>query len=205
MPKKRKKSGTKKLEKRLQIVCEGKKDKSESAYFKALIEDCSFAGERVEVSVVDTNKNTGKELVEEAKKIREFDFDEVWVVYDKDRYTMHADTFSRAKNSNIKIAFSAISFETWILLHFEYTTKNFLKSEDIIHHMKAKKYLDYQKSSESVYDDTKSRLTTAISNAQKIQKYQENSNPTNTKIYEFGAYTDIDKLITAIFLLQSNK
>ncbi len=205
MPKKRKKSGTKKLEKRLQIVCEGKKDKSESAYFKALIKDCSFAGERVEVSVVDTNKNTGKELVEEAKKNREFDFDEVWVVYDKDGYTLHADTFSRAIDSNIKIAFSSISFETWILLHFEYTTKNFLKSEDIIHHMKTKKYLDYQKSSKSVYEETKNRLDTAIKNAQKIQKYQKKSNPKDTRRYEFGAYTDIDKLIAAIFKLQSDK
>ena len=60
MPQKRKQAGSRKIEKRLFIICEGAKDKSESAYFKALIRDCSFRGKRVKVKVIDTKKKYRK-------------------------------------------------------------------------------------------------------------------------------------------------
>ena len=78
MPEKRHESGTRPVQRRLLILCEGAKDKSENAYFKALIKDRRNPNNRIEVKVIDTKKNTAKELVQEAKKHREFNGDELW-------------------------------------------------------------------------------------------------------------------------------
>lgn len=205
MPKPRKKPGSRKLEKRLIIICEGMADKSESAYFKAFIRSCSFAGNKVDVRVIDTRKNTGKELVREAKNSREFSHDIAWVVYDKDGYTRHPETFETARQCNVKIGFSSISFEMWILFHFEYTNKAFIKSEDIIKYLKDKSYIDYTKGDIDTFSKTNNLLNTAKKNAIRIQKYQKNSNPIGIPIYEFNPYTDLNELISDIEELQEYK
>lgn len=207
MPKERNKTGSRKLEKRLLIFCEGAKDKSESAYFKALIKSCNFAGNKVKVELVDSGKNTGKELVKEAKKRREFPDDELWVVYDKDGYLKHAETFNIARDNNIKIAFSAISFEYWILLHYEYTSKVFEKSEDIVSYLNSRGYIDYDKSSQNIFNLTKEFLEngTATENAERIQKHQKQANCNHFKVYEWNPYTNINELIGSIFEMQKIK
>ena len=151
MPKTRPKPGTRKVENKLLIFCEGAENKSESAYFKALIKNLKFPGEKIDLRVVDTKVNTGKELVKLAKQEREFKNDILWVVYDKDGYSQHAQTFDEAYRSGVKIAFSSISFEFWILLHFEYTTRAYEKSEDIIHDLKHDHDFNYDKSDKNVY------------------------------------------------------
>lgn len=206
MPKKRKKPGTRQIEKRLIIVCEGAKDKSESAYFKSLIKSYTFAGNKVEVKVIDTTINSGKELVKFAKEQKDFtDIDVSWVVYDKDGYTKHPETFNNARQSNIKIAFSSISFETWILLHFEYTAKAFVKSEDIISYLNKKNYIQYSKGSQDIFNKTKHLLSTAKSHSVQLQKYQKHSNSIDTQIYEMNPYTNINELITEIENFQKIK
>ncbi len=143
-------------------------------------------------------KNTGKELVAEAKKCRIIPEDKIWVVYDKDGYTKHPETFSNAKDAGIKIAFSAISFETWILMHYEYTAKAFDRSEDIIKYLSGKNYLDYKKGDKTIYEQTKSLIETAITNSNRLRKSQIESNPRNFKIYNLNPYTDIDLVIIDI-------
>jgi len=172
MPKKRKKPGSRQVEKRFFILCEGMQDKSESAYFKAFIKNCRLPDKKVEVKVIDTPKNTGRELVREAKKHREFPHDTVWVVYDKNGYTKHPETFDAARQNNIKIGFSSISFEYWILLHYEFTSRAFVKSEEIIKYLKDKNYLDYRKGNEKIFFLTKALLPKAKDRAKKIQKHQ---------------------------------
>jgi len=202
MPKQRKKPGTRKLEKHLFIICEGKKDKSEYAYFDKLIANCKFEGEKVQVEVIDTKKNTGKELVKEAIKNKKFPEDIAWVVYDKDGYTKHNETFELARAKNIKIGFSSISFEYWILIHFEYTTKSYEKSDEIISYIKRKYFPEYSKSSSQVYNKTKDKLSIAKSNANKIRKYQEKNNFSHIHIYDLNPYTNLDELVEEIESLQ---
>jgi len=203
MPRKRKQSGQRKPNKRLYILCEGKKDKSEYAYLKAFIRNCSFKGSRVEVKVVDSDKNTGRELVEEGRQKREMPNDIIWVVYDKDGYTKHAETFNLARDTNVKIAFSSISFEYWIPLHYEYTSRLFSCSEKLIRYLKRKKYIDYSKSSTAIFDETKHLLGVAKQNAKKIQKRQVDGNPERTPVYKFNPYTNMHELIEEIESLQN--
>ncbi len=55
---------------------------------------------------------------------------EGWAVYDKDGHPalQRAEDMLK-KDSRLHAAFSAYSFEEWILMHFEYTTKAFIHSE----------------------------------------------------------------------------
>lgn len=200
MPKKRKEAGTRKVEKKIYILCEGADKHSEYAYLGALIKDTPIKGDKVQIELAPTKYNTGRELVEEAsrkidKKFK--DIDEAWVVYDQDGYTLHKETFEIAKQKNVKIAFSATAFEFWILLHYEYTTKQFPKSEDIIKELKDKNFIDYAKNSKDVYSLTKEKLSVAKQNAKKIRIEVEKYD-SNKKIFERNPYTNLDLLIEEI-------
>ena len=200
MPKKRKEAGTRKVEKKIYILCEGADKHSEYAYLGALIKDTPIKGDKVQIELAPTKYNTGRELVEEASKKIDKKFkniDEAWVVYDQDGYSLHKETFESAKEKGVKIAFSATAFEFWILLHYEYTTKQFPKSEDIIKELKDKNFIDYAKNSKDVYFLTKEKLPNAKQNAKKIRTEVEKYDG-NKKIYERNPYTNLDLLIEEI-------
>lgn len=200
MPKKRKQPGTRNFEKCIFILCEGSDKHSEYAYFTSLLRDYPMKGNRVQISLVPTEKNTGKELVLEAAEKLKSEYkniDEAWVVYDQDGYTKHAETFCIAKDNGVKIAFSATAFEYWILLHFEYTTAFFPKSEDIIKYMKKEKYIDYAKKDGDVYNRIADKLEFAKDNARKLRKDKEKTD-FGKPVYELNPYTDVDVLISEI-------
>jgi RloB-like protein len=54
----------------------------------------------------------------------------------------HEKYFDAALLKKIKIAYSCISFEHWILLHFEKNNHSFYNSREIIKHFDVKKYFD---------------------------------------------------------------
>lgn len=196
MPKDRnQKRGKRKVKRRLFIVCEGKK--TEPYYLNGFIKDCNFRGKPVDVRVVKVEKNTAKELVEKAVALREIPGDEVWAVFDKNGYTKHHEAFKRAKAQKVNIAFSSISFEYWILLHFEYSTRPFSSADKIIGYLKNKSYMNYEKNDETIYDSIKDRTRTAMTHARKVRKYQCEANPAY-KIYELNPYTNVDELLKAI-------
>lgn len=187
------------FEKRLFIVCEGSRDKSEDAYLSGFIRTCRLPA-TVKVQVVDTRSNTGKELVKIAADLIEGPDDEAWVVYDKDGYTKHPETFHLARTKGVNIAFSAVSFEVWILLHFNYTTRAFPKSADVIHYLKHDCSFEYEKNRKNMFHAIKSAggsLKEALSGAKKLQVAAKSASP-DSPIYQFDSYTDIDRLIETI-------
>ena len=68
MPKSRKPAGSRRCAKRIYILCEGSDKHSEYAYLSALIKDTPLQGNTVQIELVPTEKNTGRELVEEAAR-----------------------------------------------------------------------------------------------------------------------------------------
>ena len=200
MPKSRKPAGSRRCAKRIYILCEGSDKHSEYAYLSALIKDTPLQGNTVQIELVPTEKNTGRELVEEASRKIERKFkkiDEAWVVYDQDEYTLHKETFRLAKEKGIKLAFSATAFEIWILLHYKYTAKQFSKSEDIIKELKNKSFIDYTKNATNVYSITKNNLAVAKQNAKKLRSEVEKYD-SDKKIYERNPYTNLDLLVEEI-------
>jgi len=184
------------VRKRLFIVCEG--EKTERFYFEEFIKSCGFRGMQVEVKVLKSKRTTPCELIETAikkcrmnEKSRKYLEDEIWVVYDKNGYTKHCEADTLARQKKINVAFSSISFEFWILLNFEETTRKFTNSKEIIDYLK-KKYLDYDKTNPKLYDDIKDRTEDAFKRAENIRKVQKQNCP-NKKRYELNPYTNVDE------------
>lgn len=196
MPKDRKsRCGKRRVKKRLFIVCEG--EKTEPGYLTRYVKDCGLRGKPVEVKILPAKRHTPKELVKTAVKVKELPGDEAWAVFDKDGYTRHGEAFNIAESKNVRIAFSSISFEIWILLHYEYATRSFDNAYKVIDRLKNKKYLDYDKADESLYYTVKGKTGVAVGNAGRVREYQEKNNP-GRPIYELNPYTDFYELLGAI-------
>ncbi len=205
MPKKRR-VNKRKPKKRILILCEG--GETEPNYFNGLKRDKAqrsrLAALRIEV--YDSVKNTGRELVIEAKHLKTIarreknPYDDVWVVIDRDGYTKHPQTFDQAKANKIKIAFSSISFEFWILLHYAYTTRSFSKADDLIRYLKSSHMADYDKTDDN-YSKLKELTPDAIQHAERVREYFKSDLERGKKVYEMNPYTDIDILVDKLLKL----
>jgi hypothetical protein len=87
---------------------------------------------------------TPARFVKEARDgLRDGSFEEAWAVFDRNGHPAHKQAFGLAKEmlngKTVKIAFSSIAFEVWILLHFERNDTVFTKSACKIDH---KHYMD---------------------------------------------------------------
>lgn len=104
------------------IICEG--EQTEPNYFKALIADQSSVVREV---YIEGEGCATIALVQRALEIKKelewengFEFDRVWVVFDKDDFKDFNDAIGMAKKNRLKSAWSNEAFELWYYLHFEY-------------------------------------------------------------------------------------
>jgi hypothetical protein len=147
---------------------------------------------------------------------REEGIDEAWIVIDKDGHSNLPQVFENAQQANIRIAFSSISFEHWLLLHFELNVTPFAKSDCkdkdgrylkcgqslhendckglrcVASHIRMKKYIaDYDKKATNLFEQTHEHLSVAFKNAVHLRKLFENEQVT----YNKNPYTDVDILV----------
>lgn len=162
-------------------------------------------------------------------------YDEVWAVFDKDGHPDHfnASKLSKQKvnDKTVNIAFSSISFEYWVLLHFISTKKDFIKSncrkgrEDdrkiincgegiddddckgdkcVIGLIKQNGFIkDYYKGRKGLFNLLSKNLPTAIKNAKNERYEMVLANP-NSPIYDLNPYTDIDHLIYRLLNIEND-
>jgi hypothetical protein len=189
------------------IACEG--SNTEPLYFEKLNEimededNYPYAITVYPDKEVDENPKTDAIGLVNVAIERKEDFDELWVVFDKDGYTKHKEAFELAKEHNINVAFSSISFESWVLLHFERCNVSFAKSANIIDekfHNNDRYLDDYAKSGDyNVYPKIQDRTKNAFENASWLRNWL-NSNNHNYTIYEVNPYTDVDALVKKLLL-----
>lgn len=179
-------------------MCEGKK--TEPKYFKAIREKHRLTS----VTVYDSQKTTAKELVgeavtlmKEAKKDRN-EYDEVWVVVDRDDYTKHPQSFDKARANRIKIAFSSTCFEYWLLLHFEYTTSPFTDCDNLIGRLKGH-IANYEKSLDC-FALIEANTSEAIVRCSRVMKHWEDVSA-DQPIWEFNPYTNVGELVEMLISL----
>jgi len=208
MPKPRKQNA-RKTNPRILILCEGKE--TEPNYFNGLKADKSYHFlSSVDVVVYDTNKNTAKELVKEAitlikeAKREKNPIFETWVVVDRDGYTKHPHAFDQAAANDVCIAFSSISFEYWLLLHFEYTTKAFRDCDQLIKHLKDKRFLPGYGKSSDIYAAVKVNTDTAIEHARQLRKNCPDLSP-SAKPFDIDPYTNVDILVSRLIHIDTLK
>ncbi|WP_395761865.1 RloB family protein [Elizabethkingia anophelis] len=185
------------------IACEG--SNTEPLYFEKISEimqdgdDYPFSitvyPDREEKSAKTDALGLVKVAIERKEK-----FDEVWAVFDKDGYTKHSEAFALASLENVNIAFSSISFETWILMHYERCSKSFSKSMGIIaSKFFEKSYLpDYAKSGNfNLYPEIQPIEDVAFKNAAWLRNLINKECP-GLPIYDSNPYTDVDNLVRKI-------
>lgn len=188
------------------IVCEG--EKTEPNYLNEIKND-------LKISTVTIYKNTKglkpDEVLSTAKK--EYKranegYDRIYCVFDEDEHSTYKDTIHRIKQKpkNIKCKIYAINsapcFEIWLLLHFEYTTKQYHTPrcsicDGVIKELE--KYIpEYSKNYINLYLEIKDKTKFAIDNAKKLRAYCE-SNEVN------HPYTNMDVLVEDLQKLGSQK
>ena len=164
------------------IVCEG--TKTEPNYFR------SFEVLSAKVEIRGTGRNT-LSLVHYAERIldeRDEEFDEVWLVFDKDSFSSvsfnNAVFFCQAHHDEgFRVAYSNEAFELWYLLHFELITKPISRfNYNAMLSKRMKTY--YKKNLPNMYQQLLPRQPLAIKNAKLLYEKRSNSpakdNPSTT-------------------------
>jgi len=206
------------IKKSLYILTEGH---TEQAYFSRISEILGDEEEwkyfvTVEVrEIVDGSKTDPVNMVREAKKSLK-SYDEIWVVFDKDRERdeQNLQAISLACKSKIKVAFSSVSFEEWVLLHFEKSTTSFDRSDCesrgekcicngktcISTYIKKNYYPTYLKGKSKLYDELSDKRNIALEYAAWL-KYYHLQNQLITDFHLQNPYTDVDILVAQLFEL----
>jgi hypothetical protein len=196
------------LKQSIYIVCEG--TNTERIYFEAIAEQ-NDVFEKYAITVypseedqIKASKKEGESIKTDAVNLVKLakdeinNYDEVWAVFDKDGYTKHEKAFDDAQKHGIKLGFSSIAFEHWILLHYEQNRNSFLKSQNVIDYLEQAGYFTgYSKKADiSIYPRLQHLTQTAIENAAWLRMEMANNLAAcDDKIYELNPYTTVDKLV----------
>ena len=196
------------LKQSIYIVCEG--TNTERIYFERIAQE-NDVFEKYAITVypseedqIKASKKEGESIKTDAVNLvklakREIkNYDEVWVVFDKDGYTKHEEAFLYAKKHGVNLAFSSIAFEHWILLHYEQNRTDFPKSQNVIDYLKGAGYFTaYSKKADiSIYPRLQHLTLTAIENAAWLRmEMAKNLAACDDKIYELNPYTTVDELV----------
>ncbi len=153
---------------------------------------------------------------------------EAWIVIDKDRHSGLEQTFAQAAQTGVRIAFSSISFEHWLLLHFEKNDKAFEKSdcknEDekyvkcgssqtknpnlncqgkrcVAGLLRLRDYLpDFDKSNQIIFKTTQPLHPLAYENAAWLRWRKQNDlEATGGKVFQINPYSNVDELLKSIY------
>ncbi len=208
-------SKNKTIKKSLYILTEGH---TEQAYFARISEILGDEDEwkysvTVDVrEIVDGSKTDPVNMVKEAKQSQK-SYDEVWVVFDRDRDRdqQNLQAIELASKSKINVAFSSISFEEWILLHFERSILVFQRSDCESRgqvctcngticastYIKQNYYPNYIKGKAKLFDDLSDKRDTALEYAAWLKFHHSPM----VNYHLLNPFTDVDNLVAQLFEL----
>ncbi len=189
-----------KLGKRILIVCED--EKSAKIYFESFKRDEKLKRKlaSVDIQVVHPKDNSPVGLVEAAKLLKKKakrqrnPYNEIHIILDKEQHANMEKAMNTAKANKMEFMLSVICFEYWILLHFEKTTKPFIKCNNIISYIKKNHFQEYQKN-KNAYEYLKDKTDTAIKNGEWCVTQNQNDLNRGKKIHQLSAYTNIHELV----------
>lgn len=178
------------------IYCEGE---SEVQYFNMLRQKYkkgSVHADKIKFKKINAN---GLSILERAyiqERNNRRKSDEVYVAFDRDKMNDNevAKCVNYAEKIGYKLLFSSISFEVWILMHFEEVNRHYT-NEQLKRKLSGKDYFntDYNKFKGNNYDDfLYDRVADAKNNGDKLLK-------SNNDIIKDNPYTNISREIGKIF------
>lgn len=159
----------------LLIVCEGAE--TEPNYLRGLCEAL-----RINLAGVDIrpggSETDARSLVSNAiKQFKTKEYDRVFVVLDDDGQPLEAAKKLASKSLKtvngekiqVELITSCPSFEVWLLLHFEYSSRPYASAAAVIDQLRA--YLtDYDKSDRNIFQQVASGLEAALANAERLNR-----------------------------------
>lgn len=149
------------LRKRFLIVCEG--ERTEPNYFEA------FRVPKDVYDVVGAGDNT-LSLVRKAIEYKQKgDYDQVWVVMDKDDFPIgnFNNALSLAEKKGIEVAYSNEAFELWYLLHFDFHNSAIPRST-YKQRLSSRLGFEYKKNDPHIYEVLEDKQSVAIQNAKRL-------------------------------------
>ena len=153
-----------------------------------------------DIIIEQPNDSSPLGLLNAARQTR-LPMDEVWIVFDCDQHQHKPESFRGAAEEGIGVAYSSISFETWILLHFTYSTRSYRSCDELIKVLDRHYPNGYDKAMNNLFEETAgadhSRLLTAIANAKRLNREMLNVN-VGKATYELNPYTNVHELLAAI-------
>ncbi len=130
-------------------------------------------------------------------------YDRVYCVFDRDSDAQYANAVQLARNHPLakrNVLFAANSvpcFEIWLLLHFEYTTHEYVRTgnrsacDNIVSDLKkAGRIPNYVKNHKGIYELVSDKTTTALRNSKMLHKHNirvQSDNP-STRVQELVTY-----------------
>lgn len=189
------------------ILCEGE---TEVNYFNGLINHPIYKRklQSISVKIYKPKDHSPQGLVKEAKKMMKESkseknpFDFIWVIFDKDGHSKIPEAFELARTSKPKINISLTlpCFEYFVLLHFEKTTKPFVKCDEVVNIIKQKYICNYEKATD-IFNILYDKNEIGLANSLWVEKQFEDEIKDGKKPYELSTYIDIHNLINYLFSL----
>ncbi len=160
-PSLQRRQNTRSFRKKFLIICEG--ERTEPNYFEA------FRVPKDVCEVVGAGDNTIRLVKEALTRQQNGDYDQVWVVMDKDDFPVESfnNALSLARQKNICVAYSNEAFELWYLLHFDYHNTAIPRST-YKERLSSRLGFVYQKNDPSIYDKIEDKQSIAIQNAARL-------------------------------------
>lgn len=198
---KRGKRKERKVRNRILILCEGETEKN---YFQAIKETQEYQQilSALTVKVAVAKHPAAEGLVEEAiqlagKAAKENNkYDQVWVVFDHDNQAHRKKAYDKASAENYSVAFSAIAFEIWYLLHFTPTTKEFENGEMLLKELE-KHYPGYKKAKQNDFANLKHKLADALKNSEWLRERIKEKKG-NIHVTDYPSWADVDELVSSL-------
>ena len=153
-----------------------------------------------DIIIEQPNDSSPLGLLNAARQTR-LPMDEMWIVFDCDQHQHKPETFKGAAEDGIAVAYSSISFETWILLHFTYSTRSYRSCDELMKVLDRHYPNGYDKAMNNLFEETAgadhSRLPTAIANAKRLNREMLKVN-VGKPVFELNPYTNVHELLAAI-------
>ncbi len=181
---------------RILILCEGETERN---YFQFMKEDKDYKQQLSAVNPqIVTAKNPAPELVvnEAIKKAKQAEkennkYNAVWVVFDHDNVPDRKKAYDLALKQSFKVAFSAIAFEKWYLLHFVRSARAYADGESLCRELR-KCYPNYEKAKQNDFAYLKDKLESARENAIWLRNHLQEE---DKHVTDRDAWTDVDELV----------
>ena len=134
-----------------------------------------------------------KDNIRRAAKDEEVLVNEWWVLFDTEGsrhpHARIPEALRLAEANDIRVAMSDPSFELWLLLHFRYTTRQYLDADETITDLR-KEMPEYR--ADHKYPSPArlmERIDNALENAERLRRWREGAKG-------LSSWTDVDRFVT---------